>query len=347
MDTLTASPTSNSDTPPGSDRSHRPADSLNDLQSPLLTLERLSRLDIPARKVLLGDWFRERELCMIYGQTGRGKSLVAMTIALAIAGGGGAFEWEGHKPRSVLYLDAEMDVGDLKERCGFLWHTIVGGDKGAALRNLTFLSRHLANHQGAAFPDLVDPCGVQSLMEYVGLIRPKLIILDNLSMMAEVTDENDAAAMTPLLTTIGKLRAMECAVLLVHHTGKQEGKYRGSSKLAAPFETIIQLAENKYGADGSAAFTLKTDKDRSGLGPKSFRACLQVNYGKGRWVLGSGKGEELKTLCLAVRTRNYRSQKALALGLSLSTGEISKRKKKALQAGLITEEEWDKCLQGD
>ncbi len=63
------------------------------------------------RKYLLAPWLREQENCMVYAATGVGKSLFALSAALAIAGGGEFLGWQPQpEPNGdswrVLYVDA-------------------------------------------------------------------------------------------------------------------------------------------------------------------------------------------------------------------------------------------------
>jgi RecA-family ATPase len=53
-----------------------------------------------ARQYLLAPWLREQENCMVYAATGVGKSLFAMSAALAVAGGG---EFLGWRPDAKPY----------------------------------------------------------------------------------------------------------------------------------------------------------------------------------------------------------------------------------------------------
>ena len=71
-----------------------------------------------------------------------------------------------------------------------------------------------------------------------------LIILDNFSTLAEVADENEASAMTPVLAFLLRLKQEGRARILVHHSGKSRETFRGSSKLATTFEVIIGLSRS-------------------------------------------------------------------------------------------------------
>lgn len=320
----------------------------NSLEKPplkLLSQRQLSNLEMPSRQCLLGDWLTERHPCMVYAQTGRGKSLFSMSVAMAVASGGSVFGWKAGAPSTVLYVDAEMDLADIKERDTLLLTTVENGDEGLLARNLTILSRHYQSPH-SHFPDLADEEGRLVLMELMDALSPKLVILDNLSTLAEIKDENDAASFTPILRTLWELRQKGCAVLLVHHTGKQEGKYRGSSKLAATFESILQLAPNPDLLPDETGFTIKVDKFRGRQQPKPLKVKLEVdeNTGAGKWSIDFLKQQELQALVKAVRSLDYSFAKDISAATGVSTGEISKRKKEAIKLGLITLEEWELCM---
>ena len=77
------------------------------------TLAELLESQFPNRQHLLFPWLREQESCMVYADTGVGKSLFALSAALAIAGGGEFLGWKAEwrasgEPWRVLYIDGEM-----------------------------------------------------------------------------------------------------------------------------------------------------------------------------------------------------------------------------------------------
>ncbi|MEM6898835.1 MAG: AAA family ATPase [Pseudomonadota bacterium] len=315
-------------------------------QLSLLKGSSLSSLELPPRKLLLGEWLTERHPCMVYAQTGRGKSLFAMSVAIAVAGGGTVFGWTATEPRKVLYIDGEMDVADMQERDALLIPAVEDVDSEALEENRVMLSRHYQSH-GVVFPDLVENGGRAALLELVDELEPALVVLDNLSCLADIKDENDAASFTPVLSMLWQLRKKGCAVLLLHHTGKQEGKFRGSSKLAANFESILQLAPNDELLVGDTGFTLKVDKSRSGRQPDPLRIKLEVDSdtGGGQWIFGEATNRHLEEVVRLVRSRDFCLAKDLAAHLGMSSPTLSKHKRKAIASGLITGAEWDLCFQ--
>src|SRR5271166_4626139 len=65
------------------------------------------RLDIPAREMLLNPILPERSLAMLYAPRGVGKTLLSLSIGLAVAGGCALLRWSAPRQRRVLYVDGE------------------------------------------------------------------------------------------------------------------------------------------------------------------------------------------------------------------------------------------------
>ena len=307
--------------------------------------DELAALNLPPRKFILGGWLEERQPCMVYAQTGRGKSLFSMSLAIAIAGGGSVFGWGAPCPLAVLYVDAEMDLADIRDRQALLTSTVDNLDSEALNKNLHILPRH-GHSNKTAFPDIIEEAGTKALLEEIDKIRPAIVILDNLSTLADIKDENDAASFNPIIHFLYKLRDRNCAVILVHHTGKKEGKFRGSSKLAATFESILQLAQNSELFEGDTGFAIKVDKFRGANQPDPIRVKLEVDEsGSGRWSHEGLGHRELEELIAAAQSREFCFARDMVEHLGISQGEISKRRKKAIALGMITGDEWKQCFQ--
>ena len=305
----------------------------------------LESLTIPPRKYILGNWFQERQPCLLYAQTGRGKSLFAMSIAIALASAGEVFGWEAPEALKVLYVDAEMDLADIRDRQRLLVGTVDNVDTEALEQNLHILPRH-GHSNKTTFPDIIEQEGRAALLKIIDELRPSVVFLDNLSTMADIKDENDAASFSPIINFLYALRERNCAVVLVHHTGKKEGNFRGSSKLAAAFESIIQLAPNNELFAGDTGFALKVDKFRGANQPTPIKVKLEVDEeGHGRWLHEGLGHRELEELVAAVRSREFCYAYQMVDILGISKGEITKRKKKAIALEMITGEEWDQCFQ--
>src|SRR5215475_8449565 len=71
----------------------------------VLTVNELLATKIPARRFLLDDIIRERDLVMVFSWRGIGKTYFALNTAYAIASGGEYLRWKADSPRKVLYVD--------------------------------------------------------------------------------------------------------------------------------------------------------------------------------------------------------------------------------------------------
>jgi putative DNA primase/helicase len=73
-------------------------------------------MDAPPREMLLAPILPEKSLAMLYAPRGIGKTLLALSIGLAVASGSPLLRWNAPRQRRVLYVDGEMPLISLQER---------------------------------------------------------------------------------------------------------------------------------------------------------------------------------------------------------------------------------------
>ena len=73
-------------------------------------------MEVPPRGMLLDPILPERSLSMMYAPRGIGKSWIALSIGLAVAGRGSFLRWAAPRSRRVLLCDGEMLLYDLQGR---------------------------------------------------------------------------------------------------------------------------------------------------------------------------------------------------------------------------------------
>lgn len=83
----------------------------------------------------------------------------------------------------------------------------------------------------------------KELIDFVGMLQdlhaPQLVIIDTLARSAVGIDENSATEMGKFVQACARLQTvLDCAVLVVHHTGKN-GVIRGSSALYGASDSVI------------------------------------------------------------------------------------------------------------
>lgn len=112
--------------------------------------------------------------------------MLSLSIALAVAGGGSLGEWTAPKARKVIYIDGEMNQGDLQERIRDLLDTgaVTVPDRGVALRNLRIIARQ-AQDIGQTFYDLNEEDHQRAVLNLIQRGRAELLILDNLTTLSE------------------------------------------------------------------------------------------------------------------------------------------------------------------
>ncbi|MCK8784172.1 AAA family ATPase [Roseomonas sp. NAR14] len=304
------------------------------------TLASLLAEPYPAREPLLHPVLKQGESMMLWAQTGAGKTWLSLTMALAIAGGGTFIGWSAEKPRRVLLVDGEMAMEDLQDRLRVLAGTVEGLDAEAAGSNLLILARQ-DQSADVLFPDIGKEEGQDAVLRMAQGHGAELVLLDNFSTLAEVEDENAASAMNPVLSFLLRLKQARLACVLVHHSGKDGGNYRGSSKLAATFEVILGLVrENSAGSVTGAAFTTQWDKFRSAphptLVPRDV-ALVDGPDGVLLWRAEPAERDKVRAYLAALETGQCSSQREIAKACGWSEGEASKVRGRAILAGRLTE----------
>jgi RecA-family ATPase len=292
---------------------------------------------IAPRTPIFGDWLLERGNALLYAPSGIGKSLLALSIAAAVAGGGGLHTWKAPEARPVLLVDGEMDPSDLKERLTMLT-AAVSGDVQKARENLHVFAR-MAQPVGKTAIDLAQKAGQDAVRAMVAHIKPALVVLDNLSTLATIADENRAEAWGPLLAFLKELNSRGASVLVVHHSrkgGVGTGAYRGSQKLSVEFETITELARAKDASNG-AAFTWRWEKGRrriDGYG-EEFAFALVSDESGTRWDTGEPEDRKLHEMVSKLKSGEFATQNDIATAFGMSAAWVTGMKTKAIDRGLV------------
>jgi hypothetical protein len=303
------------------------------------TLGQLLAYQFKERQHLLFPWFREHESCMVYAATGVGKSLFALSAALAVAGGGEFLGWRTEKRRPggegwrVLYIDGEMHIADIQERARLLLAAVPGVDSEAVQSNLRFLARQHQDPE-AQFPLITDTDGMEYYRQAIHNDKLDLVILDNFSTLGEVADENAASSFNSIQQFLLQLKVQGVATMLVHHSGKSGGDFRGSSKLAATFETIVRLERLKEAIEhGEAQFRVRWDKVRAG-GPKRNVREVVAQLVNGQWDYETEELSRLDEIATLLAEGLFINQKEISDHFGVSPPMAGKYIKKGIKAGL-------------
>lgn len=186
-------------------------------------------LKMPAPEWLVGDVLVSDSIAVMFGKPGTFKSFLALDLACCVAGG---LPWQGREVKRgpALYMAAEG-------RSGFSIRLEAWME---ATRVHELPDFHLL---GEAFPLLDSERLVPAMAQLVSTMRPRLIVVDTLARSLQGGDENSSRDMGILLASVDQLRqASGACVLLVHHTTKAGGDYRGSSALEGAADTMLHVS---------------------------------------------------------------------------------------------------------
>jgi len=311
-----------------------------------ITLGDLLDLELPERRVLLSPWLRTGESAMVWAPTGIGKSWFALSVALAVAGGGEVLGWKASAPARVLYIDGEMNAAEVQDRMRLLMMGAVEGlDPAAARRNLVIQCRQ-QQELTVAFWDMLNSVDHDALIAELTRRRFDLVLFDNFTTLSDsLADENSAGAMKPALTLLLRLKAAQIGTVLVHHANKAGDNYRGSTAIAATFEVILGLRgtdDPREDRRNSAGFIIEPDK---------YRARRDDTMGKrkvflvgDRWETDGLEDVQAERVVAAVRQRLYTSQAEVAEAIGLSPATVSRAMRRAIALAMITEREREDCF---
>lgn len=93
--------------------------------------------------------------------------------------------------------------------------------------------------------NLMERCEVEQFIEdVIELHKPRLIVFDTLARCMVGGDENSSRDMGIVIDHCGLVQKQNCAILMIHHTGKNGSGERGSSALRGAADSMIDL--NRY-----------------------------------------------------------------------------------------------------
>jgi putative DNA primase/helicase len=211
-------------------------------------------INMPPREMLLDPILPERCLAMLYAPRGVGKTLLSLSIGLAVASGSPLLRWQAPRQRRVLYVDGEMPLVSLQERLRAISIGLRAFIPNDGFRVLA--ADNIEN--GLSIGSEEGQRAIDPLLNGVDLV-----IFDNLSTLCTNGSESASDAWVPMQNWLLKLRRQGISVLLVHHAGTN-GRQRGTSRREDALDTVIALRRPEdYSPEQSARFEVHFEKLRN------------------------------------------------------------------------------------
>lgn len=199
-------------------------------------------------------------LTVLNGREGEGKSLLAMALAAGVLTGQSEGGLACHQGRVVI-VDAENGEREIHRR----------------VRTLELPAGEIEVFEAQGFDLRKDSGELESALE---AHRPDLLVLDSYRTLWG-GEENDSGEVAAVLDPLRNLvRRFGAGALLLHHSGKVNGAYRGSSAIGASAELGFTLARSDADPEDSPRRYLATWKCRPAEKPPRRWLRLSVEAGR-------------------------------------------------------------------
>lgn len=270
---------------------------------------------------LVHGYLERHSLGMLFGASGSMKSFLALDIGLSVAAG---VPWNGRSIQArgpVVYLAGEGFHGlSRRIRAWMLYREIEGP--------LPFF----VSNQAVGFLDSAKDfnTAVQELAAVHG--KPHLVIVDTLARCFGAGDENSTQDMSAFVASMDAMRAAyRCAVLLIHHSGLQNGeRARGASALRAGLDV-----EYRLDVSGNARVLVCTKAKDTEPPPDLALAPVEIDCG---WI-DPTTGESIKSIVLERCSRPRIESKALKGAARIAFAALQ-TEAAAAEGGKVHEDIW-------
>jgi RecA-family ATPase len=295
-----------------------------------IPFDELERIIPPPLEYIFYPCLPTQGIAFIYAATGLGKTLFALNMAYAIAGGGNFLKYTCPKPRKVLYVDAEMAFNQVHSR---LMQIAERQGELDFKENLCLLT-----------PDKILPFRMPKIDEEEGQHLYKelmlahnfeVIVLDNLSMLSSI-DENKSSEWKIVQDWLLHLRALGKTIILIHHAGKDKNGYRGTSRMLDCVDTAISLQsvnDENMEDDNLSAKKFKVVYQKARLFGGKDALSYEVTLDNSFW---SYRSIELSVLDKVIENLNAGlKQREIAKELFISQSTVNRLIKKARLTGRV------------
>lgn len=178
---------------------------------------------------------------MIFAPAGLGKTLFCMGLGLAAASGGSFGPFTSTRKMKILYVDSEMRLADLKDRCEKLTFEYKGEQTDAVLTHFKVLPSECHTVTGLSL--LPGTPGLLVIDAAIAAEKPDLVVIDNISTLAGGLDENSSSEWDPI-NRWAVAQRYERSVWFVHHANKGGEKQSGTSMRSRSLDFEIRMSAN-------------------------------------------------------------------------------------------------------
>jgi RecA-family ATPase len=202
--------------------------------------------NLPPRDHLLGKVFCTTSRWLIFGDTGVGKTLVALSMAGAMAAASSFLDWEGKRRARVVYLDGEMPAETFQERM-----QLVADEFGSDLLIFGYNRDVLGPDE---MPPLNTPEGEAWLFREIKAVQPDAIIFDSV-MCLRIGTMGEEESWSPVKLLMRKITSKRIGQIWLHHTGHDKSKSFGTKTREWEMEAVVKLTTSESEQNITMEFT--------------------------------------------------------------------------------------------
>jgi hypothetical protein len=239
-------------------------------------------LQRPPKPFLVDGLFARGDHCMIYGDSGTGKSLVSIDTAIRVAMGLPVFgALDTARPLTVVYC-AEEGLSGLPERFRQACEHLGLDSDSEAFKLIRIIECTPKLFEDPGEPECVDVfIGDLRAIESDQGYQIDLVIIDTYADAARGANENDNGDTGTINARIAEIiKAIGCAVLLVHHTTKNGESFRGASAIKAKCDQMAEVV----GLDGVRTISCFKSKDAPPFTSQRFKLVKSGESAVVEWL---------------------------------------------------------------
>lgn len=286
---------------------------------------KLLEVKLPPKKVIIDDWFKEGDLGFIFAYRGAGKTWLTLSLCVALAGGGNCGPWKVLDKWRVLYIDGEMSHDDDKGRLTGL-QSLIPDDLYVLNHEVLFHRHELVINLGRVTDqEIVTKICLEKLI--------KVLVLDNLGCLFSGVGENEADEWEKILPWLLELRRHGISVIIVHHSGHDSTRMRGTVKREDSAAWVLRLDDQRQDySEAGARFISRFRKLRGNKPAPDYEWQFSPN---GKSVLTTFKEADRAEVVLQWVRDGLTHCDQIAREMGLSPGQISKLATRLIKAGQL------------
>jgi hypothetical protein len=270
--------------------------------------------DLPPRDYLIGNVISSTSRWLIFGDTGIGKTLFAMSMAGAMSAGLPFLNWIGRRETRVMYLDGELPAETFKERMQLVAR--------ASSPSVQFYGYSREVMSPDDMPPLNTDLGRAWLFKEIGAVKPDIIFFDSIMclLIGSMSEEEAWAPMKPLIRA---LSARRIAQVWLNHTGHDSGRSFGTKTREWEMDTVVAMSRGEEeGQDAPIKLEFRKARLRTPETADQF-AARTIRFANDEWISESAAPAARKSRQSevdAIRVAILSAYDRLADGSELSGG---------------------------